>query len=271
MIRFAISLITLCLVLSPAARADQTLVWNNAPVPVLLPVGKEVRFIFPTEVTLQVPDTVIAKLDSLAPNQQIVYWTAKEAFDSARVIAMSLDGTSVYLIDLSASAKAPSDNLRLEDPARIVVGEVQDAVPSSHVANVRSLEDPVEIVLTRYASQTLYAPKRLMPASGEIFVQRGASISSDFPLLRSQYGERYHVEVVGAWSGYGRYITAVLVINQGARPVAVNPGLVQGDFTHITPQHLQLGPRDTLEDRTTLYLISDVPFMAALGGDRYGY
>src|SRR5690606_38015016 len=197
MIRFAVSLMVFCLVLSPFARADQTLVWNNAPVPVLLPVGKEVRFIFPTDVTLQVPHSVIAKLDSLAPNQQMVYWTAKEAFDSARVIAMSHDGGSVYLIDLSASANAPSDNMRLEDPARINVGDERDAASPDRVASAPSLQDPAEIVLTRYASQTLYAPKRLMPASGDIFVQRGASIPRDFPLLRSQHGEHYYVDVVG--------------------------------------------------------------------------
>jgi hypothetical protein len=90
-------------------------------------------------------------------------------------------------------------------------------------------------------------------------------------LLRSQAGEKYHYRIVGSWSGYGRYITAVLVINQSPVQLQVNPGLVQGNFTHITPQHLYLGPTGSLEDRTTLYLISDSPFVSALQEDGYGY
>jgi integrating conjugative element protein (TIGR03749 family) len=251
------------------AWADRTLVWNKQPITIVLPVGKEVRVTFPTEVALQLPMAVTDKLESLAPNEQVLYWKAKEAFDPVRAIAASSDNESVYLIDLVAQPGALTEAIRIEDPDRIVASVPQDAAALESVET--ELLDPPEIVLTRFASQSLYAPRRLMPVNGDIHKQAISALPADFPLMRSQQGERYAFSVVGAWSGYGRYITAVMVSNESAVSVQINPGLVIGNFTHITPQHLTLGPLGSLEDRTTLYLISDVPFASAILEDGYGY
>lgn len=252
------------------ALADRTLVWTKQPITIVLPVGKEVRVTFPTEVALQLPMAVTDKLESLAPNEQVVYWKATEAFDPVRAIAASSDNESVYLIDLVAQPGALTEAIRIEDPDRIVAATPQEATSES-VSTKTELLDPPEIVLTRFASQSLYAPRRLMPVNGDIHVQPVSAIPASFPLMRSQQGERYAYSVVGAWSGYGRYITAVMVRNESAVSVQINPGLVNGNFTHITPQHLTLGPLGSLEDRTTLYLISDVPFASAILEDGYGY
>lgn len=251
------------------ALADRVLVWNKDPLPIVLPIDKEVRMTFPTDVHIQIPVGILGSLESLAPNQQVVYWKATKAFDRARVVVASLDGTSVYMLDLSANTNGTAENLLLEDADRVVVDASYHR--SETPASTHAVDDPVEIILTRFASQMLYAPTRLRPTNGDIYTQDNVRLTTDFPLIRSQFGESYHVEVVGSWSGYGRYITAVMMINQGTRPVQVNPGLVQGNFTHITPQHTSLGPKGTIEDRTTLYLISEMPFVAAVQGDGYGY
>lgn len=258
------------IVMPGIAYAEKTLVWNNAPLTIVIPVGEEVRVSFPADVLLQIPVTLTASLESLAPNQQTVYWKATSAFDAARVVAQSVDNKTVYLVDLVAQDGASNEAIRIEDADRIVSSRdssdvaLLEAVPTD-------LTDPPEIVLTRFASQTLYAPSRLIPVNADINTLSDVKLQRDFQLIRSLDGESYQLSIAGAWAGYGLYITAVLVVNQSQLRIAFNPGLVQGNFSHITAQHLYLGPNGTLEDRTTLYLISSVPFSAAILEDGYGW
>lgn len=265
-------IVLLCVCSLPMlAWADRTIIWDKYPLTIILPVGEEVRVTFPADVALQIPMEVTEKLESLAPNQRIVYWKATEEFDSVRAIATSTDNETVYLVDLVAQKGAPVEALIIEDPDRVVVQQTEqtDGLESFH--NEQELLDPPEILLTRFASQSLYAPRRLIPVNPDIAAQAITAIPANFPLMRSQSGEQYSFSIVGAWSGYGRYVTAVMVINKSPVKVYINPGLIAGNFTHITAQHLTLGVTGSLEDRTTLYLISDTPFASAIMEDGYGY
>lgn len=259
-----ITMVPLC------AFAERTVVWNKFPITIVLPVGEEIRVSFPTDITLQVPMEVTERLESLAPNQRVVYWKATEAFDTVRVIATATDNDSVYLIDLVGQHGVTAESLYIEDPDR-VVAQTTKTLSESAASPLMDLNDPPEILLTRFASQTLYAPRRLMPVNPDINAQPIPTITANFPLMRSQSGEQYQYSIVGAWAGYGRFITAVMVENKSPVSVQINPGLINGNFTHITAQHLYLGAVGTLEDRTTLYLISDAPFTAAVMEDGYGY
>lgn len=253
------------------AWAERTLVWNKLPLTIVLPVGEEIRVTFPTDVTLQLPMSITEQLESLAPNQQVVYWKAKAPFDSIRAIATANDNESVYLIDLVARAGAISEHLHIEDPDRVVHQQASNADQSFTSDSIQELLDPPEILLTRFASQSLYAPRRLMPVSSDIYAQPISLLPPTFPLMRSQSGEQFRYSVVGAWSGYGRYITAVMITNLSPISIQINPGLLTGNFTHVTAQHLTLGASGSLEDRTTLYLISNTPFASAIMEDGYGY
>lgn len=268
----AFQLIAFLIVLMPAfAWAERTLVWNKSPLTIILPVGEEIRVTFPTDVTLQLPAETTQKLESLAPNQRIVYWKATSEFNTSRAIATSLDNESVYLIDLIAQPNAVSESLLIEDPDRVVLQRADTESETVTSTGQQELLDPPEIVLTRFASQSLYAPRRLLPVNGDIHSYAVPAIPPDFPLMRSQSGEQYHFLIVGAWSGYNRYLTAIMVTNKSALPIHVNPALISGNFTHATAQHLTLGPSGSIEDRTTLYLISDSPFATAVMEDGYGY
>jgi hypothetical protein len=77
--------------------------------------------------------------------------------------------------------------------------------------------------------------------------------------------------VVGSWVGFGRYVTAVLIINQTPVSFEFDASRVRGNFTHITAQHLHLGAKGSVTDRTTLYLMSAIPFAEALTEDSYAY
>jgi integrating conjugative element protein (TIGR03749 family) len=253
------------------AWADRTIVWDKYPLTIVLPVGEEIRVTFPADVALQLPLDVTEKLESLAPNQRIVYWKAVEEFDSVRAIATSTDNETVYLVDLIAQKNAAVESIVIEDPDRILVEQGEHSESAVSASAIQELLDPPELILTRFASQTLYAPRRLMPVNPDINAQAISALPSNFPLMRSQKGEQYTFSVVGAWSGYGRYVSAVMVMNKSAVSVHINPGLVVGNFTHITAQHLTLGVAGSLEDRTTLYLVSDTPFASAIMEDGYGY
>lgn len=258
------------------ASADMRRVWDEKPMTLILPVGQEVRVTFPTDVQVQVPLGISEKLTSLAPNPKMIYWTAGEAFTNARIIATARDGGTVYVIDVAAEVSALKEDIVIEDPARISLsdtGSVNAAQPKekNDAEDEDALEDPAEIILTRFASQTLYAPSRLIPVDARISPVNYLALSKTFPLLQSSQGEQVSVNVVGSWSGFGHFITAVLIVNQSPVGFNVDASRVRGNFTHITSQHLFVGPKSSREDRTTLYLISDVPFAEALTEDSYAY
>ena len=266
------------LILSGAqcASADMRRVWEEKPMTLILPVGQEVRVTFPTDVQVQVPLGISEKLTSLAPNPKMIYWTASEAFTNARIIATARDGGTVYVIDVAAEMSALKEDIVIEDPARISLsdtGSVNAAQPKekNDAEDEDALENPAEIILTRFASQTLYAPSRLMPVDARISPVNYLAISKEFPLLQSGQGEQVSVNVVGSWSGFGHFITAVLIVNQSPVGFNLDASRVRGNFTHITSQHLFVGPKDSREDRTTLYLVSDAPFAEALTEDSYAY
>jgi integrating conjugative element protein (TIGR03749 family) len=258
------------------ASADMRRVWDEKPMTLILPVGQEVRVTFPTDVQVQVPLGISEKLTSLAPNPKMIYWTASEAFTNARIIATARDGGTVYVIDVAAEMSALKEDIVIEDPARISLsdtGPANTAQPKekNDAEDEDALEDPAEIILTRFASQTLYAPSRLMPVDARISPVNYLAISKTFPLLQSGQGEQVSVNVVGSWSGFGHFITAVLIVNQSPVGFNLDASRVRGNFTHITSQHLFVGPKGSREDRTTLYIVSDVPFAEALTEDSYAY
>ena len=272
-------LVILCNFAPAYASADVRRVWDEKPLTLILPVGHELRVIFPTDVNVQVPLGVSEKLTSLAPNPKMILWTAKESFTSARVIATALDGKTVYVIDIEADTNAIKEDILIEDPSRVIASQPatistnnqSETESSSAHENDAILEDPSEIVLTRYASQTLYAPSRLIPTDARLTPVNFLALNKDFPLLQSGQGEHVAVSVVGSWVGFDRYVTAVLIVNQSPIPFEFDASRVRGNFTHITAQHLNIGAKGTLTDRTTLYLISDIPFAEALTEDSYAY
>lgn len=274
---YAINL--LMIFVANASFADVRRVWDEKPMTIILPVGQEVRVTFPTDVQVQVPLGVSEKLTSLAPNPKMIYWTASEEFTSSRIIATAKDGRTVYVVDIAAEKNALKEDVLIEDPARVSVSESNKSkVPVSSANSdstsdddIQALEDPAEIILTRYASQTLYAPSRLMPLDPRIHQVNYLAIGKEFPLLQSGHGEHVSVSVVGSWAGFGRYITAILIINQSPIGFQFDASRVRGNFTHITSQHLYIGAKGTLEDRTTIYVVSENPFAEALTEDSYAY
>ena len=276
--KYVVWVFILCGLSATIVQADVRRVWDEKPLTLILPVGQELRVSFPTGVNVQVPLGISEKLTSLAPNPKMIYWIATEEFTTARIIATAIDGKTVYVIDVAAEKNAGKDDIVIEDPARVsstntdISTDHHESASASSDSDIEDvLDDPAEILLTRFASQTLYAPSRLMPTDARISSVNIFVINKDFPLLQSGHGEQVVVNVVGAWTGFGRYVTALLIVNQTPIAFEFDASRVRGNFTHITAQHLNLGAKGGLTDRTTLYLISDIPFAEALTEDSYAY
>lgn len=280
-------LASLLSIFSQLAQAEEErLVYHDKPMQLKLPVNVEVRVKFPQDVSLQVKEELLPKLKPLLPDAKTIYWTATEKFPASRIIATANNGSKVYVFDLIADTANPAKDLVIEDPSMVSASEQTPPVHGS-TANATgadpaeattdlpdlntALTDPAEIVLTRFAAQTLYSPTRLLPSSDVIRQVSAPSIPPDFPLIQSRRGEQFSVKPVGAWSGYGKYITAVLIVNTTSLSLQFDATAVRGNFSHITAQHINIGPKNSLEDRTTLYLISDEPFGQAILGDSYAY
>ncbi|WP_084005226.1 TIGR03749 family integrating conjugative element protein [Gilvimarinus polysaccharolyticus] len=257
------SLLTLCLLcLSTLALADTRLVYSGHPVTIILPVGKEIRVVFPEPVSIDIPSALLENLEATQANPSVAYFKALEPSSPGRLIVQSENQERVYLIDMEASEEAiPADYL-IENPSLAEKPSKVDEATSA-------LNNPYQVELTRFAAQTLYGPTRLAPHNNAI-KQVPMPTVEVADLIRSREGETYHYRPVAAWRGWGHYVTAVEVINRTPLKVSLDPRQVRGDFDSIAFQHTWLGPVGALEDRTTVYLISDNPLPLAIGGLPYG-
>jgi integrating conjugative element protein (TIGR03749 family) len=269
-------------VLSSTAVAEARRIWENRPMPVLIPVSKEIRWVFPQDVTIQLPEAISAKVKVLAPDAKTLYLTATEKFETARVLATGVADGKVYILDVKASPTQGAEDFTLEDPELVATEKTSTAAEASasdtshsdadaDVPDEKPLLDPAEIVLTRFAMQTLYAPSRLIPSDDRIGRAPNGEIPRKFPLIQSSQGEWFNYQVVGTWSGFERYITAILIVNQSDVRSVLDLTKVRGNFSHISAQHHFVGPKGSMTDRTTLYLISEKPFNEALMEEAYAY
>lgn len=79
--------------------------WNKVPVEIVLKTGAETQVQFPAPVKVGVP----AGLEATSVHQSVgdtVYFQASAAFETARIVVQTRDGTHTYLLDLAASATA---------------------------------------------------------------------------------------------------------------------------------------------------------------------
>lgn len=257
------SFLTFCLIcLSTLALADTRLVYSGHPVTIALPIGKEVRVVFPEPVSIDIPSALLENVEATQANPSVAYFKALEATSPGRLIVQSKNQERVYLIDMEASEEAiPADYL-IENPSLV-------EKPSKQEDPTAVLNNPYQVELTRFAAQTLYGPPRLAPHNNAIkqVPMPGIEVTD---LIRSREGETYLYRPVAAWRGWGHYVTAVEVINRSTLKISLDPRQVRGDFDSIAFQHTWLGPVGALEDRTTVYLISDNPLPQAVGGLTYG-
>ena len=251
------SFLTLILCLLPLALLAQPVdliehrVWNKTPIHIVLPVGKERRIDFPLSVQLQVPATVKALSERIQITESgSVYWIAREPFAKQRVNAITDTGYS-YLLDIEARPKGHQHPIAIVD----------DRIPKEE-ANTRQSPgqsyDYDYVDLLRFASQSLYAPERLIkPLPG----LRRIEIETDpLPLVK---GADLLTEPMAQWAAPtipSLYVTAIRVTSNSLNKITLDPRLLRGDFLAASSQHAFVNPVGEEGTTTAWYLISAQPF-----------
>ena len=170
------------------------------------------------------------------------------------------DAGQSILLDLAAD-KAFAAGAPLE-----ILSNAPAAASTPTPVTPQPLDRPVGYVaLVRHAAQSLYAPERLIPPSGDIARAPLPSVAS-LPLVR---GAHIAAVPVAAWRARGPHgplwATAIRLRNTLAHPVVLDPRDLRGQWQAASFQHARLGPAGDETDTTTVYLVSNRRLEKALG------
>ncbi len=249
--------------LASSAHAVEILRWERLPLAVPLQVGQERVVFINRNVRVGVPASIGSRL-RVQSAAGAIYLKASEPIEPTRLQLQDADSGTLILLDIVAEA-AKADQPPLE-PVRIVEGETapvrygdlsavsgedsskDDSTPSRPVR-----ETPIPVVLTRYASQNLYAPLRTVePAAGitRATIRRNLALTSLMPT------QPIRAQVLAGWRLDDFWVTAVRLANRSNRWITLDPRDLQGDFATGTFQHDALGPAGTPDDTTVVYLVT---------------
>ena len=224
--------------------------WKKAPIRLELAVGQEQRIEFPAAVKVGVPASVQSLLRTQSVNGT-VYLLAQAPFGSSRLMVRELDSGHIYLFDVTAVEEGGASH-----PIQITVaGDSGTANDVATGANGSGLSQPDYIQLTRFASQQLYAPIRLVKDRPGII---RAPVKRDFVDLL--HGGTIEATPLVAWRANGLYVTAVKLTNRTEQPQTLDPRDLRGTWLSATFQHHRLLPLGDEADTTAVYLVSARPF-----------
>ena len=257
------SLVVSLITAGPAIADDtaEILRWNRAPLTIHLPIGQERYIWFPGRVQPGVPPDLISKLRVQAVNDTI-YLQASEPFETTRLPVRDLTNGDFYLFDVTTSEEASTTPLRV---VKVTGRDEQAFVEGSEAAAEE--EDATRgdgyLKLTRFAAQQSYAPERL--AKQEPGIHNVPLASAGRPIKGLLGAAPLETIPVASWRGRGGlYVTSVRVRNRSDQTLALDPRSAVGQWLTATFHHHDLAPVGRPGDTSTLYLISDRPFLEAL-------
>lgn len=248
------------------------IVWNQTPIDIILPVGKERMITFPIRVDFGYDKSVLSddKL-KVQNNNGTLYLVAKAAFPAQRVQVRCSDTGQIILLNLSAQqnvsttpldiviADKSKQNNNQEEPSR---DETITDCPG--IANNKV----TPVALTRFAAQQLYAPKRLLTQPP--FIHRTPMhTSKTIPLLLD--GSVIAMPLA-SWRGGDLFVTAVLMRNQLHQDLSLDSRNLCGTWQTATffPNSILASAGDQ-KDSTTVFLVSNRPFAVSLQSCTRGY
>ena len=250
------------------AMAVEVMHWERRPLEIPLPVDEERIVTLERNVRIGLP-SALANPEVLRVQSAggVLYLKAFEAFETQRVRVLDVESGDVLLLDLLAREGASSEEVLVVDSREASSdsttsgssgAEVTKTSSSSKGASPRdaqhSASTPIPVRLTQYAAQSLYAPQRAIePLRGatRVPMRLPESLSTLLPSLPVT------ATPLGAWRLDGWTVTAVkLENNDRQRAFELDPRWLQGDFYSATFMHPYLAPRGSLEDTTTVFLVT---------------
>lgn len=236
--------------------------WDKKPIDIVLPVGKEKLVTFPGPVEFgydvnKLPDDAL----TVQNNNSTLYLTAKNTFAPQRVQVRLSNTNKIVLLNLSAKNNASTtpiiisttDNTRFVETSKVSSLAIENPEPSKPISMAN---------LTRFAVQSLYAPKRLLPQSSAIFRTSMQAYKTEPLLLDGSV----IAQPDASWRSSRLYVTAVLLRNQLSHSQLLDPRVLCGQWRAATfyPRN-QLAAKGSTNDYTHVFLVSDKPFGKAVG------
>ena len=242
---------------------EEHVVWNKLPIAFAVPVGHERLLSFPEKVKVVNDDQgLTSDKVSILNNSGTLYIKTKQVFEPVRLRIVVVSTGETILVDLSSVQSG--DDLPLD----VVLASNEDnAASKQNSANegdtkgAKNSATANVVSLTRFATQQLYSPQRLLEENPNIYrtpmytqksvvLTTGDSLSA-FPLI--------------SWRGGDLYVTAVLLRNNLHQTVSINPNAFLGCWQSISSYPLtSLEPAGVEGDRSTVFLVSSSPFGDAL-------
>ena len=264
----------LCLPLLANAQAVSTLndaaqlqaehvVWNKLPIQFSVVVGKERLLSFPEKVRVVNDDPALtSEKVSILNNSGTLYIKAKQVFESVRLRIVVVSTGETILVDLSGVASG--DDL----PVEVVLASntsvnINNATQSnSATEGTKKNNETANVVsLTRFATQQLYSPTRLLEENSNIY--RTPMYTQKSVVLTS--GDSLAAFPLISWRGGDLYVTAVLLRNNLHQAITINPNSLLGCWQSISVYPLTtLSAMGSQGDRSTVFLVSSAPFGDAL-------
>ncbi|PHS00165.1 MAG: TIGR03749 family integrating conjugative element protein [Blastopirellula sp.] len=245
--------------------SPERVIWDARPIPVHVQRNHERIVHFPDEIRYWLPDSLQSKVSILAANG-VLYIRALESFPPTRMRVQGLNDQQIFLLDVMANDVASVNQ-------ELIVMTEQSVINQTDTQSSDSRTQDWRVRLTRYAAQALYAPERLL--SGDKEIRRvPLDIHQAIPLVRTGVIEALPI---ASWRGGGLTVTAIKLRNLQPHSLSLifetaNDNqtidlsrLIRGDWLTMTVQHSFLGQGNQSEDTTTLYLVSEHPFIESLG------
>ncbi|QJQ97776.1 TIGR03749 family integrating conjugative element protein [Halomonas sp. PGE1] len=256
------------------ALAVEIMHWERRPLEIPLPVDEERIVTLDRNVRVGLPPALanpeVLRVQSAGG---VLYLKAFEAFETQRVRVQDVESGDVLLLDLSAREGASGEEILVVDSreASPASGNASSGSstgssgaqaseasrPSAQASGgdaQRATATPVPVLLTRHAAQSLYAPQRTIePLRGvsRVPMRLPESLGTLLPSLPVT------ATPLGAWRLDGWTVTAVkLENNDRRRAFELDPRWLQGDFYSATFMHPYLAPRGSVEDTTTVFLVT---------------
>lgn len=240
------------------AHAVEILHWDRKPLPIDLPVGSERIIVLDRNVRVGLPKA-IADPDVLRVQSAggAIYLKAYEAFDTQRVRIQDVETSQVVLLDVTAMTSGASS-----EKIKIVIPDVgkpsedteQPDASAESADKPAPVGTPVPVVMIRFAAQSLYAPVRTIkpvPGLNRVAMRLPDSLPSLLPSLPVS------AVPVAAWKLNGWTVTAVKLSNRDPwRTFELDPRWLQGDLHSAVFMHPTLGSRGSVEDTTTVFIVT---------------
>lgn len=248
LIKLALFALGLTLMHISHALQSEHLVWEKVPLTIELPLNKERLVQFPQAIKI-IDKQLSTSLDILKVRGSL-YLKAKESFKESRLIVQLLPEGDVVILNLTAHEKAINTT-----PIEILIDD--------HPSNPNSSGNQYEynaIQLTRFAIQALYSPERVREIPEGIY-RTPMQTNKTIPIF---YGASVEAHPLASWRGGNLYVTAVDLKNLLNKPVNLQFSKLMGHWQTASFYPKSELPSRNQHESTTVFLVSDQPFAAAL-------